>query len=161
MNDPMKAAVILMISIGLVLSYPALMYPPIRKASRRFVWILGWPFRTVWRAGLSLAAAPGERVQLQQEILRLAELAEGREQELTEAAGRMWLETQLFLHKPRELIRNADRNHGALTAFHSELIADTFGRPVSKEQWFQQHEKAFRIPPKEVWWQVDLWLYWA
>jgi len=157
----MKAAVILLISIGLVISYPTLMYPPIRKAVRKFVWLLGWPFRAVWRAGLSLAAAPGERVQLQQEILRLAELAEVREQQLTEAAGRMWLETQLFLHKPRDLIRNADRNHGALTAFHSELRADTFGRPVSKELWFQQHEKAFRIPPKEVWWQVDLWLYWA
>ena len=137
------------------------MYPPIRIAARRFIWSLGWPFRAAWRAGLSLAAAPGERLQLQKEILRLTELAEGREHELTEAAGRMWLETQLYLHKPRDLIRNADRNHGALTAFHSELIAETFGRPVSREEWFQQHQKAFRIPPKDVWWQVDLWLYWA
>ena len=161
LNDPMKAAVILIIAIGLVISYPALMYPPIRKGARRVVWILGWPIRTVWRTGQSLAAAPGERVQLRQEILRLAELAEEREQQLTEAAGRMWLETQLFLHKPKDLIRNADRNHGALSAFHTELIADTFGRPVTQEEWFRQHEKAFRIPPKDLWWQVDLWLYWA
>ena len=161
LNDPMKAAVILIISIGLVISYPTLMYPPIRRATRRFVWLLGWPFRAGWRTGQSLAAAPAERAQLQKEILRLVQLAEAREQELTEAAGRMWLETQLFLHKPRELIRNADRNHGALAEFHSELIADTFGRPVSTEDWFQQHEKSFRLPPKEVWWQVDLWLYWA
>jgi len=156
-----KAAIILVVSVGLVLSYPTVMYPPIRKAARRFTRLLGWPFRAAWRAGLSLAAAPGERRQLQKEILRLTKLAEGREHELTEAAGRMWLETQLFIHKPRDVIRNADRSHGALTTFHSELIAETFGRPVSRDEWFQQHQKAFRIPPKDVWWQVDLWLYWG
>ncbi|MEK6588109.1 MAG: hypothetical protein AABY97_04640, partial [Chloroflexota bacterium] len=161
MSDPTKAAILLMISVGLVLSYPSLMYPPIRKATRRVVWVLCWPLRAVWRVCLSLAAAPGEGLRLHKEILKLAELAERREQELAEAAGRMWLETQLFPHKPRDLIRNADRNHGALTNLHSELIADTFGRPVWKEEWYQRHEKAFRRPPGELWWQVDLWLTWA
>lgn len=161
MSDLTKAAILLIFSVGLVISYPTLMYPPIRNAMRRVIWVLGWPIRAIWRVCLSIADAPGQWVRLQKEILRLAELAERREQELTEAAGRMWLETQLFTHKPRDLIRNADRNHGALTTLHSELIADTFGRPVWKDEWYQRHEKAFRMPPKDLWWQVDLWLSWA
>jgi hypothetical protein len=161
LSDPTKAAIILIISIGLVISYPTLMYPPIRNAIRRAIFALGWPFRAIGRVRLSIAQAPGQWVRLQKEILRLAELAESREQELTEAAGRMWLETQVFPHKPKELIRNADRNHGILSALHSELIAETFGRPVSKEAWFQKHEKAFRMPPRDDWWQVDLWFTWA
>jgi hypothetical protein len=161
LSDPAKLAIIVLISVILVLSYPALMYPPIRRAARRASEVIGSPFRAIRRAIRSVVTAPGEVRRLRAEVLRLASLAEQREEELTEAAGRMWLETQVFPNKPRDLIRNADRNHGVLAELHSELRASTYGQPVAREEWFQEHEKAFRRPARELWWQVDLWLTWA
>lgn len=161
MSNAAKAAILLIFSVGLVISYPALMHPPIRKAARRLLFALGWPVRAVRRAFSALAAAPERRRWLRSEIVRLAELAESREEQLTAAAGRMWLETQLYTYKPTDLIRNADRNHAALAELHAEIRARTFGKSVSQDEWFQQHEQTYRIPPLEQWWQIDLWFSWA
>lgn len=102
----------------------------------------------MWRVCLWIIDAPVQWVRFQKEIPQLAEVAVAQEQELAEVAGRMWLETQLFPYKPRHVIRNADRDHGTLTATHTELIAKTFGRSVWEEEWFQRHEKAFLDRPQ-------------
>ncbi len=161
MTDTTKAAIILIFSIGLVVSYPALMYPPIQKGARRLLHLLGWPIRAVKRAHKAIVGFPDRWRGLKADIERLSELAQAREAELTATAGRMWLETQLYTYKPSDLIRNADRNHASLAELHAELRAKTFGRPVSSEAWFKEHEQTFRPPPLEKWWQVDLWFSWA
>ena len=84
-----------------------------------------------------------------------------KEEELNEAAGRMWLDTQLYENKPLILIGNADRDHGALHRQHAELRADTFGKPVWEEDWYRIHDKAFPIPAGELKWQIDLWFSWV
>ena len=154
------ATIMLVFSVGLVISYPALKYPPIRAALHKVFLGLTWPFRVLWRTGRWLASVPAEWVRLQKEIPGLVEAAQVKEEELNEAAGRMWLDTQLYENKPRILIGNADRDHGALHARHAELRADTFGKPVWEEGWYQVHEKAFTKPSEELQWQIDLWLSW-
>ena len=161
MSYSTKAVILLIITVGLVISYPSLTYPPIRKAARKLLWILGWPFRAIWRVCLWIAAAPIEWARYQREIPDLALAAEGKEQELALSAGRMWLETQLYTYKPRLLIANSDHDHGALAALHEELRAKTFGRPVARDAWFQSNEKAYPRPTLERWWQIDLWFAWA
>ncbi len=161
MSNASKAVIILIFSIGLVLSYPAMMYPPIRRGARKLWLALGWPLRAARRARSAIAEYPRRWRHLRSEIERLAALAERREHELTATAGRMLLETQLYTYKPSDLIRNADRNHGKLTDLHAELKAKTYGTPVTEDQWFRQHEQAYRPPPLESWWQVDLWFSWA
>lgn len=160
MTDTAKAALILIFSLGLVVSYPALMYPPIRRGARKLMHWLGWPVRTVRRSYQNLRELPERWRTLRSEIERLSDLAAARETELTETAGRMWLETQLYTYKPSDLIRNADRNHASLAELHAELRARTFGKPVTQDEWFRQHDQAYRPPPLEEWWQVDLWFSW-
>lgn len=161
MSNATKAVIILIFSIGLVLSYPAMMYPPIRRGARRLWHALGWPLRAARRARTAISELPDRWRHLRGEVERLARLAERREEQLNATAGRMLLETQLYTYKPSDLIRNADRNHGKLADLHAELKAKTFGAPVTGDQWFQEHEKAYRHPPLELWWQVDLWFSWA
>ncbi len=161
MSYSTRAAIMLIFSVGLVISYPAFTYPPMKKAARRILWILAWPLRAAWRIIQWLAAVPAEWIQIQKEIPELLEAAQRKEDLLNEAAGRMWLATQLYTNKPRILIGDADRDHGAVIARHAELKADTFGRPVWEEDWYQIHEKAFSRPDEELRWQIDLWLAWA
>src|SRR4030042_730266 len=107
MSDATTAAVIVIVSVGVVISYPSLMYPPLRTP-----------------AGM------------------------GRE-------------TQLYTHKPQRAIRDADRSHEELTARYHGLVARSLGQPVWEDEWFRRHEAAFRRPPLERWWAVDLWGSWA
>lgn len=160
MSNASKAVIILILSIGLVVSYPALMYPPIRRGARKLLRALGWPVRTIRRAIADLRQLPEHWRWLRSEMERLSALAERREEDLTATAGRMWLETQLYTYKPSDLIRNADRNHAALAELHAELRGRTFGQPVYQDEWFQRHEKTYVRPAWEVWWQVDLWFSW-
>lgn len=160
MNNASKAALLLILSIGLVISYPALMYPPIRRGGRKLLHALGWPLRAAGRAVAHVKQLPEHWRWLRSEIERMGALAERREEQLTAAAGRMWLETQLYTYKPSDLIRNADRNHAALAELHTRLRGRTFGQPVSKDEWFRRHEQTYVRPSLEEWWQVDLWFSW-
>lgn len=161
MDYPIKFAIIVIFAFVLVLSYPTYAYPPLRNTLGRVVWILVWPFRGLWRATKWIIAAPGQWVRFQREIPELAEKAEMQAQELAVSAGHMWLETQFFPHKPRLVIRDADRDHGTLSRIHTELLSRTFGRPVREEVWFIKQKKAYPRPPRDTWWQIDVWFYWA
>jgi hypothetical protein len=160
-SDATAAAVVLIVSIGVVISYPSFMYPPFRSAGSRFFRALGWPARWLWRSSHGLATKPSERMRLGQEIHELAQFAEVKAKELAEATGRMWLETQLYIHKPQHAIKDADRQHEVLTARLHRLMAESYGQPVYQDDWFREHETAFRRPPIESWWEIDLWLTWA
>lgn len=161
MSDATTAAVVLIVSIGVVISYPSFMYPPFRMAGSRLLRALAWPVRALWRTGHGLATVPSERMRLGQEIRELAQFAEGKAAELVEATGRMWLETQLYIHKPQHAIKDADRQHEFLTARLHRLKAESYGKPVHQDDWFRQHEVAFHRPPLERWWEFDLWFTWA
>ena len=161
MSDATTAAVILILSVGVVISYPSLMYPPLRTAAGRALWVLSWPLRAVWRVFQWIGSAPAERGRLGLEVRELVQYAEGKARELAEATGRMWLETQLYIHKPQHAIRDADRTHEELTARFHGLVARSFGQPVWEDEWFREHEAAFRRPPLERWWAIDLWGSWA
>jgi hypothetical protein len=160
MSSSAKAAILLIFSVGLVISYPSITYPPLRNFFLKILRALVWPIWAVWQVGRWVVAAPGEWSRLQKELPELADVADGREQELMLAAGKMWLETQMFTHKPRLLIGKVDREHGELALVLQELRAKTFGRPVTEEPWFKRHSEAFRPPPLEIWWQIDLWFAW-
>ncbi|MFQ5921465.1 MAG: hypothetical protein ACE5M4_01335 [Anaerolineales bacterium] len=161
MDYPIKIAILIIFALVLVLSYPTYAYPPLRNTLGKVVWILLWPFLGLWRATKWIIAAPGLWIRFQREIPELVDKAEMQARELTESAGRMWLETQFFPHKPRLVIRDADRDHGTLSGIHTELLSRTFGRPVREEVWFIKHKKAYPRPPRETWWQVDIWFYWT
>src|SRR3990172_12404255 len=67
MSDATTAAVIVIVSVGVVISYPSLMYPPLRTAAGRALWVLAWPLRAVWRLGQWIGSAPAQRGRLRQE----------------------------------------------------------------------------------------------
>jgi hypothetical protein len=160
-SDATAAAVVLIVSIGVVISYPTFMYPPLRSAGTRFFRALVWPLRAARQALRDLRSRPVGRRMLGQEVHELAQFAEAKARELAEATGRMWLETQLYIHKPQHAIRDADRQHEALTSRLHQLTAATYGQPVQQDEWFQRHEATFRPPPRERWWEIDLWFTWA
>ncbi|HLF82282.1 MAG TPA: hypothetical protein VI410_10975, partial [Anaerolineales bacterium] len=84
MSDATTAAVIVIVSVGVVISYPSLMYPPLRTAAGRALRVLAWPLRAVWRLGQWIGSAPAERVRLGQEVRELVQYAEGKSRELAE-----------------------------------------------------------------------------
>ncbi len=161
MSDATTAAVILIISVGVVISYPSLMYPPIRRATNRIIRALGWPFRSLWRECQRITGGIRERRELRQEIPELVQFAQDRAAELVEATGRMWLETQLYIHKPQNMIGDADRDHETLTERQRALLAKSYGQPVYKDEWFQRHESMFPRPSFERWWELDMWFTWV
>src|SRR3970040_3039794 len=64
MSDATTAAVIVILSVGVVISYPSLMYPPLRSAAGRALRGLAWPLRAVWRGLPWVGSAPPRRGRL-------------------------------------------------------------------------------------------------
>jgi hypothetical protein len=78
-----------------------------------------------------------------------------KSRELAEATGRMWLETQLYIHKPQRAIRG--RSHHELTARY-RAGGESLGQPV----WGGGSAGMRRIRrPPEQWWAIDLWGSWG